>query len=464
MNSTKIIAGGYTFSCNDRKDAGPLNIVTRANLIVDVLKDLDALKRKYAEAEVIDVSGKIVLPTFFNAHFHPEALVCRSVEPKNPISQWRDESLLNVESWLEGQGESFFEQMYHLAFFSALQCGVSGIAFPLIGDEAGVRGMYSALKLAGIDAVAFAESDSQTAFLKRAADKHLKLGSFVPYQKDLTLFGLSAVARINSESPGWILAHADETEEDVDVTKTNFNSSLVQLLKRSKLLGGATILVGLNGSQPNSLKAARNENAKIVLTPTELTLQNFKSIRNVFEKFSIGSNWRTPGLFGELRRLLEFGLMPQEALNCATRHGADMFNMGTRLGTVEAGKLANLTFVDTRKFSARRIEKFTASGAASVLIEDYNDSDVSDVMLDGEFVYRDRKLLLYDDAELMREESELVESIMKNKGADVPVPIEKYSSPKVPLMREEIAPELEVDRGKVELPKDIRKVFGEDEI
>lgn len=463
MNSTKIIAGGYTFSCNDRKDAGPLNIVTRANLIIDVLKDLDALKRKYPEAEIVDASGKIILPTFFNAHFHPESIVCRSVEPKNSISQWRDESLLNAESWLEGQGESFFEKMYHLAFFSALQCGVSGVAFPLIGDEAGVRGMYSALKLAGIDAVAFAESDSQTAFLKRAVDKHLKLGSFVPYQKDLTLFGLSAVARINSESPGWILAHADETEEDIVVTKSNFNSSLVQLLKKSKLLGGATILVGLNGSQSNSLKAARNENAKVVLTPTGLTLQNFKSIRNVFEKFSIGSDWRTPGLFGEARQLLEFGMAPQEALNCATRHGADMFNMGTRLGTVEAGKLANLIFVDTRKFSARRIEQFPPGGAAAVLIEDYNDSDVSDVMLDGEFAYRDRKLLLYDDAELMREEKELVEAIMKNKGPAIPASDEKYISPKVPSTREENAAEVEVDRSKVELPKNIRKVFGEDE-
>jgi cytosine/adenosine deaminase-related metal-dependent hydrolase len=462
MSSTKIVAGGYVFRCNERKEAGPLNIVIRSNLVVDMSKDLDALRRKYQDADMVDATCKIILPTFFNAHFHPESIVCRTLEPRKPISQWRDESLLEAESGLESQNETYFEKLYHLAFFGALQCGVSGIAFPLTGDEAGVRGVYSALKLAGVDAIAFAESDSQVAFLRRVIDKHLKLGSLVPYQKDLTLFGLSAAARINADSPGWIMAHADESEDDFLLTKTNFNTGIVQLLKKSKLLGGTTILVGLNWTPTNSLKSAKTENAKIVLTPTELTAQTFKSIRNVFDKFAIGSNWRTPGLFGEMKRLLEFGVGAQDALCCATRHGADLFNLGSRLGSIESGKLADFTFVDSSKLSARRIDNLTSEEAASTLIEDYADSDVSDVMLDGEFVYKDRKLLLYDSDDLIREETELVQTIMKYR--ETMVSEVKYAAPKLPMTREEINPELELDRGKVELPKTTRKVFGEDEI
>lgn len=330
MNTTKILAGGYAICCNDRKEMGYYNLAIRSNLILELTKDLDGLKRKYPEAEIVDAGGKIILPTFFNAHYHPEAIICRSVEPKIPTSQWRDESLLSVESAIESQSEIFYESLYHLAFFSALQCGVSGIAFGVIGDEAGVRGMYSAMKLVGFDAIVFAESDSQTAFLRKVIDKHLKAGTCVPYQKDLTLFGLSAVARINSESPGWVMAHADETEEDVSLTKSNFNLGLVQLLRKSRLLGSTTVLTGLNWTPSNTLKTAKAEGAKIVITPTELTFQNFRSIRNVFDKFAIGSNWKSPGLFEEMRRLIEFGVPPMEALNCATRNGADVFNMGSR--------------------------------------------------------------------------------------------------------------------------------------
>jgi cytosine/adenosine deaminase-related metal-dependent hydrolase len=259
------------------------------------------------------------------------------------------------------------------------------------------------------------------------------------------------------------MAHADESDEDVVVTKSNFNSSLIQLLKKSRLLGGTTILVGLNGAQSNSLKAVRNEGAKIVLTPTELTFHDFKAIRNIIDRFAVGSNWNTPGLFSEMRRLLEFGIAPHEVLNCVTRYGLDIFNMGSRLGSIEAGKLANLALIDTRKISARRIEKFAPEEALSALIEDYTDSDVSDVMLDGEFVYRDRKLLLYNDAELLVEENDLFETIMRSKEIAVPVSEGKNPLPKVPLTREENVAEAETDRGKVELPKNIRKVFGEDE-
>ena len=462
MSSTKIVSGGYAFRCNDRKEAGPLNIAIRANLVVDLSKDLEGLRRKYPEADIVDAADKIILPTFFNAHFHPESIVCRCAEPRKSISQWRDEPLLNVESALEAQDEAFFEKLYHLAFFSSLQCGVSGLAFALVGDEAGVRGVYSALKLTGVDAAVFAESDSQTAFLKRVIDRHLKLGSFVPYQKDLTLFGLSAVARNNTDSPGWIMAHADESNEDFLSTKSNFNSGIIQLLKKGKLLGGTTILVGLNAAQPNSLKTAKTENAKVVLTPTGLTLQSFKSIRNAFDKFAIGSDWRTPGLFGEMKRLLEFGVPPYDVLSCATRYGADLFNLGSRLGSIESGKLADFTFVDMRKLSARRIDALTPAEAAAALIEDYTDSDVSDVMLDGEFVYKDRKLLLYDCNDLIREEMELTGTILKYR--ETVVSDVKNSSPKVPMTREEENSEIEPSRGKVELPKSTRKVFGEDEI
>lgn len=463
MNSTKIVAGAYGFTCDDGSRSGFFNVAIRSNLIVELSEDLDSLRRKYPEAELVDAAGKIFLPTLFNAHFHPEAIACRSVEPKVPISRWRTESLLRVEAALDIQDECFYEKMYHLAFFSGLQFGVSGFAFALMGDETGARGMYSAVKLTGVDVVVFAESDMQIAFLRRVVDSHLKSGLFVPYQKNLTLFGLSAVARNNSDSPSWIMAQVDEDDEDVILTRSSFNSSLVQLLKKSKLLNGAAVLVGLDSASANSINIAKAEGAKIVLIPTRLSAQNFRSIRNVFDKFSVGSDWETPGLFAQMKKLLEFGCEPQEVLLSATRSGAEMFNFGSRLGSIEADKLANLVFLDAGKFSARSIEKLSSSRAAAAFIEDYTDSDVSDVMLNGEFAYKDRKLLLYHDGELMKEKAELVELLMKYEGGTATVSEVKTSSPKIPETRDGGPSELESKSKNAELPKDIRKVFGEDE-
>ncbi|HEY9165422.1 MAG TPA: amidohydrolase family protein [Candidatus Kryptonia bacterium] len=463
MNSTKILTGAYVFTCNDEMQSGLYNVLVRSNLVGEVSKDIELLRRKYPEAEIVDTAGKILLPAFFNAHYHPEAIICRFIEPRRPVSQWRDEYLLKVESVLDAQPESFYEKMYHLAFFGLLQSGVCGIAFSIIGDEAGARGMFSAVKLTGIEAVAFAESESQSAFLKKAVDSHLKIGLFVPYQKDLTLFGISAVSRTNSDAPGWILSHIDEDSEDVQTTKTNFNANLIQLLKRSGLLRAATFLVGMNDTPPNSLKIARNASAKIILVPSRLNAQSYRTIRNVFDKYAIGSDWETPGLFGQMRKLLEFGCPPEEALASTTRVSAGMFNMGSRLGSIETGKLANLSFVDAKKISARRLSKLPHKEAISALLEDYSDSDVSDVMVEGEFVYKDRKLLIFSESDLMREHNELTEVLNKYKEQTM-VSESKSYSPKVPQTRGENLSELDDEAQKIELPKNTRKVFGEDEI
>ncbi len=463
MSSTKIIAGAYGFACDEDNRAGLFNIAIRSNLVVDISEDLEGLRRKYPEAEIVDASEKIVFPTLFNAHFHPESLICRFVEPKVPISQWRTEQLLKLESSLDAQDEAFYEKMYHLTFFSALQSGVSAIAFAVIGDEVGARGMYSAVKLTGVDAVAFAESDQQISFMRRIVDRHLKSGVFVPYQKDLTLFGLSAVARNNADSPGWIMTHADEDAEDIELTKSNFNSGIIQLLKKSRILNSSTILVGLNGTPPASLKVAKTGGAKVVLIPDRLNPQTFKSIRNVYGNFAIGSNWETPGLFVQMKKLLELGSDPSDALASATRAGAELFNMSSKLGSIEPGKVANLAFIDARKLSARRLEKLSPREAAGALIEDYSDSDVSDVMLDGEFVYKDRKLLLYDGSELLKEVRELIDTSDGYAEKAVPPAEGRAPSVRAPEMRSESQTELEQDPKKVELPKNIRKVFGEDE-
>ncbi len=463
MSSTKIIAGAYGFACNEENKSGLFNIATRGNLVVDVSDDIEGLRRKYPEAETVDGSGKIVMPTLFNSHFHPESVISRFVEPSLPISQWRNEPLMKLESSLDAQDESFYEKMYHLTFFSAIQSGVGALAFSIIGDEPGARGMYSAVKLTGIDAIAFAESEQQISFMRKIIERHLKSGVFVPYQKDLTLFSLSAVARSNFDSPGWIMAHADEDEDDIEVTKSNFNSGIIQLLKKSKVLNGSTILVGLNGTPTASLKIARTAGAKVVIIPERLSPQSFKAIKNVFGKFAIGSNWKTPGLFLQMKKLLELGCDPVDALTSATRSGAELFNMGSKLGSIEAGKVASFAFIDARKLSARRLEGLSKRDAAAALIEDYSDSDISDVMLDGEFVYKDRKILLYDGAELLKEEGELIDTVREydEKG---PEKVEaKMPSLHAPQIRPESTTEPESESKKVELPKNIRRVFGEDE-
>jgi imidazolonepropionase-like amidohydrolase len=48
----------------------------------------------------------------------------------------------------------------------------------------------------------------------------------------------------------------------------------------------------------------------------------------------------------EIRRMIAHGLTPSQALSAATHHAAEALGIDTQVGTIEAGKLADLVVVD----------------------------------------------------------------------------------------------------------------------
>ena len=72
----------------------------------------------------------------------------------------------------------------------------------------------------------------------------------------------------------------------------------------------------------------------------------------------------------DLELLTESGLTPMQALVAATRDAADVIGQGRVLGTVEAGKLADLLVVDGDPLRdiahIRRLEKVLRGGVVHV--------------------------------------------------------------------------------------------------
>jgi imidazolonepropionase-like amidohydrolase len=71
-----------------------------------------------------------------------------------------------------------------------------------------------------------------------------------------------------------------------------------------------------------------------------------------------------PGLyFTEMRYFVELGMTPMEAIVAATRNGAIILGQGDQLGTLEAGKLADLQVLD-----GNPLESFDALGGPSLVM------------------------------------------------------------------------------------------------
>ena len=120
--------------------------------------------------------------------------------------------------------------------------------------------------------------------------------------------------------------------------------------------------------------------------------------------------------------------MPQDLLNWATRNGAKSVGMEDELGSIEAGKYADLTFVDLN-----RAHLVPAISPVSNLVHYGETADVESVMVGGDFVMRDRNVLTMDEGEVVdkaRESTLRVWKRFKQDYEDIYVPA--YPGPDFP--------------------------------
>jgi cytosine/adenosine deaminase-related metal-dependent hydrolase len=89
---------------------------------------------------------------------------------------------------------------------------------------------------------------------------------------------------------------------------------------------------------------------------------------------------------------------PEDMLEDATLGGARAVQQSKALGSLEVGKKADLLVVDTR-----RPHLVPAGRIVSAWIHNGQPSDIESVMVDGQFIMRNRKILTMDEDGIMAE-------------------------------------------------------------
>ncbi|RDY26365.1 amidohydrolase [Romboutsia weinsteinii] len=100
-------------------------------------------------------------------------------------------------------------------------------------------------------------------------------------------------------------------------------------------------------------------------------------------------------------------LLPSEELvEMATIGGAKVLGMGNKIGSIEIGKVADLTLIETQSVNMQPIYDYYAS-----IVYSANPSNVDTVVVDGRIVVKNKKLLSGDFTEIRRELVDLKEMI-----------------------------------------------------
>jgi 5-methylthioadenosine/S-adenosylhomocysteine deaminase len=401
----------------------------------------DTILRAYPNAEVYDGRGKALIPGLINCHAHLAATLARGF---NEDFGFPNSARLAVQptSLLQGEEGTL---MVTIGALEAIRTGTTTI----VENSGGISRHAAALAQTGLRCV-FAESvrDSENVAGPMSPDglARSEAPRFSPKLRDEGLQRINdlfttwhgakqgrinvfpAAALAETSSPELLQAvrafaekhelgytiHLSQSVAEVDFMKRHHGVSPPAFLNRHGFLGPRLFaahcryvddadiaLLGRSGTIV-SHQAAMAANRGVIppipaLRAAGCPIANGTD-NNTNDLFEV---MRVALLTERIRRNDAFpGVRPQpeDMLEDATLGGARAVQQGKVLGSLEVGKKADLLVLDTQ-----RAHLVPAGRIVSAWIHNGQPSDIESVMVDGQFVMRNRKVLTMDEGSIIAE-------------------------------------------------------------
>lgn len=510
-DTTKIIEHGIVATGDRHNRVGHFAILIRNDRIIDIVPHAEPLKHQFPNAEVIDAKGKVLLPGFIDAHYHGESFLLRHIVGTTPMARWeKDRHYRTAYAYLNDEASrEDLESLYRIAYFNALKAGITCLAdFGLDNLNHHPMSCFEAMKRAELKGFIGLHNGDQLEKCRSLQSTNIRFGVTISNEDDLTTYTLQTALRSADELKFPLMVHLGETRRALETLKKNFHRTTSQLLNEYHLfnmkmqLSHASVL---EGEDADVLAASK---IPVIVSPTSAVLKEVE-IPPVGEFLSrgipiaLGTDWGVPDPLTSIRTLVSIVRTqgrsipgPLELLAMCTRNGAQALGFLDVLGTIEPGKKADITFVDV---ADTRLGLFVKNHhylqiLNSIFFEG-SSRDISDVMINGNFYVREGTVLTYSEEDLLMEGDRLLSKLSPQplqKELPSRIEEERRSAPVLSFETSQVIEDAEepseegfrimkkeagsggAERGitpanpatakPVDVSKNVRKVFGEDDL
>ncbi|MFQ5855483.1 MAG: amidohydrolase [Anaerolineae bacterium] len=434
-----ILSGGAVLTMDAQFSLfDPGAVAVRGSEIVAV-GPADEIAAGYEAAEVVDCSGKAVMPGLINAHTHVPMALLRGLADDLRLDVWLMGYVMPVER--EFVRPDFCWLGTQLACAEMIRAGTTCFADMYYYEEAvadataqvGMRAVcgQTILKFPSPDALSYDESLARTRdFIQRWRGHKLITPSVAPHAAyTATPEMLQAAAALALEFDVPLQIHVAETAHEVEEIRATVDMATVPWIEKHNVLETKAVAAHCVHLNEDELATLRRHGAGIVHNPTSnLKLSSgFAPVARMLEmglNVGIGTDGVASNndldMFEELRlaALLAKGvtldptaLPARQVLEMATIMGARALHLDQWIGSLEPGKRADVIVVDLDTVHNwppfRREEELIYSQLVYAAKAD----DVIHVMCDGAWLIRDRELLTVDEPALMAEAGRLAQRI-----------------------------------------------------
>ena len=396
-------------------------VAMRGARIVEV-GPMTALKRRgYQAKQTIDARGKAVLPGLINTHTHLPMVLYRGIADDLNLQEWLTKYIFPAEA--KNTTKDFVIWGTRLGLIELIRGGTTTYADMYYFEDAlavetkraGVRGVL------GETLIDFPAPDNKTwvaavsyteAFLKKWKGDALIVPAAAPHAAyTVSTEHLNEVRALAEKYDAPILTHIAEAPSETEDIGKRYNARPVEYLERIGFLSARVLgahMVHVNEAEIATLKAREvgiahcpQSNMKLSSGTPPVPRMLELGLRVGLGTDGAASNndlsmWEEMDTAAKLHKLISMKptvVTAREALAMATIGGARALHLEKEIGSLEAGKRADVIVVDLS--APHQTPRYNLY---SHLVYATKASDVTDTIVNGRVLMRQRRLLTLDEA------------------------------------------------------------------
>lgn len=378
----------------------------------------------YTARQTLDAAGKTLIPGLINAHTHVPMTLLRGLADDLRLDVWLLGYMMPVER--EFVTPDFCRLGTLLACAEMIRGGVTCFADMYYFEDAvaqatadaGLRGLcaQTVLKFPSPDAASFEDSlAAAREYIARWRGHPLILPAVAPHAPyTCTPEILRSCTDLAVEFDVPLHIHLAETAFEVDQWREEYGMPVIPWVKKVGLFEAKVLAAHCVHVDEGEIRTLSHASVGVAHNPSSnLKLASgfapVPAMRNAGLSVGLGTDGPSSNndldMFEEMR-LASFiakaasgdptALPAREVFAMATRVGARAVHMEHLIGSIEAGKRADLVLVDLDTLHNRPTFQRDPEAVYSRLVYTAKATDVSDVMVNGRWLLRDRELLTID--------------------------------------------------------------------
>ncbi|MBP6821091.1 MAG: amidohydrolase [Acidobacteria bacterium] len=416
-----LITGGAVVTMDGERRVFDNGFVAiRGERIVDVGDAVQLKAKGYRAKQTIDARGKVVLPGLINAHTHIPMVLFRGLADDLNLQDWLTKYIFPAEA--KNVTRDFVVAGTRLGLAEMIRGGITTYADmyyfeDAIAEETKRAGMRGVLGETVID---FPVADNKTwteamayteRFLKRWKGDSLITAAIAPHAPyTVSTDHLNEVSTLAEKLDSPILTHLAEAPTETEFIAKTYNTRPAAYLERINFLSPrllAAHVVHVNDEEIAILKRREvgivhcpQSNMKLASGTAPVPAMLKAGLRLGLGTDGAASNhdlslWEEIDSAAKLHKLISgdpTAVPAREALAMATIGGARALHMEKEIGSIETGKRADVILVDMSALHLTPLYNFY-----SHLVYATKASDVSDTIVNGRVLMRNRRLLTVNE-------------------------------------------------------------------